>query len=173
MPIELHCPSCEKLIRAPDNAGGKHGKCPYCETKVYIPLPPSDDDDEISIAPLDESDAEAERLRREAVRYAATVDREADPGDRGEPLAPRGPRPGPASAPGEVIDLSDLVEQFVLAMKASKLDEADKIAARLKRAGPRAKDHVEGLLLDPTPPPIEGVPKPLVMGFLKALLERL
>jgi len=171
MPIELHCPSCEKLIRAPDNAGGKHGKCPYCETKVYIPLPHSDED-EISIAPLDESDAEAERLRREAVRYAATVDREADPGDR-EPAAARGPRPGPASAPGEVIDIGDLVEQFVLAMKASKLDEADKIAARLKRAGPRAKDYVEGLLLDPTPPPIEGVPKPLVMGFLKALLERL
>lgn len=172
MPIELHCPACEKLIRAPDNAGGKHGKCPYCEAKVYIPLPASPDD-EIAIAPLDESDIEAERLRREAIRYAASVDKEADSGDRSEPLAPRGPRPGAAAAPGEVIDLGDHVEQFVLAMKASKLDEADKIAARLKRAGPRAKDYVEGLMLDPTPPPIEGVPKPLVMGFLKALLERL
>jgi hypothetical protein len=173
MPIELHCPSCEKLIRAPDNAGGRHGKCPYCEAKVYIPLPPSAED-EISIAPLDESDAEAERLRREAIRYAANVDKEPDSADRGEPGAPRGgTRPGPAAAPGEVIDLGDHVEQFVLAMKASKLDEADKIAARLKRAGSRAKDYVEGLMLDPTPPPIEGVPKPLVMGFLKALLERL
>jgi len=173
MPIELHCPDCEKLIRAPDNAGGRHGKCPFCQAKVYIPLPPSVED-EIAIAPLDDSDREAERLRKEAIRYAASVDKEADTGDRGGDAPPRGgSRPGPASAPGEVIDLGDNVQAFVLAMKASKLDEAEKIAGRLKRAGGRAKDYVEGLILDPTPPPIEGVPRPLVMGFLKALLERL
>lgn len=173
MPIELHCPDCEKLIRAPDNAGGRHGKCPFCEARVYIPLPPSAED-EIAIAPLDDSDHEAERLRREAIRYAASVDKEADTGEKGGDAPARGgSRPGPAAAPGEVIDLGDNVEAFVLAMKASKLDEAEKIAGRLKRAGSRAKDYVEGLILDPTPPPIEGVPKPLVMGFLKALLERL
>ncbi|MCH7474571.1 MAG: cytochrome C oxidase subunit IV family protein [Gemmatimonadetes bacterium] len=37
MSIELHCPQCEKLIKAPDTAGGRHGKCPYCGRDVYIP----------------------------------------------------------------------------------------------------------------------------------------
>jgi hypothetical protein len=56
MSIDLHCPQCTKLIRAPDNAGGRHGKCPYCEAKVYIPTPPAEDD-EIKIAPFDATDA--------------------------------------------------------------------------------------------------------------------
>ena len=114
MSIELHCPQCEKLIRAPDNAGGKYGKCPYCETKVYIPAPP-----------------------------------------------------------GEVIDLGDEVEAYVVAMRDSKLDDAERIVRKLKSAGARASDYVEGLMLDPAPPPLGDVPKPLMMGFLKSLLGRL
>ncbi len=173
MPIELHCPQCEKLIRAPDNAGGKHGKCPYCDTKVYIPVPFADND-LLALAPVDEEEERrAEKERQEALRYTTTMDKDADlkvvPD---EPPAARGPARRP-EAPGEVIEVGELVESFIIAMRDSKLDEADRIARQLKRAGARARDHVEGMLLDPTPPPIEGVPRPLVQGFLKALLERL
>jgi len=174
VPIELHCPQCEKLIRAPDNAGGKHGKCPYCDTKVYIPTPVGDDD-LIGLAPVDEEEERrADQERADALRYTTTMDKDPDlkvvPEEGPSARVAGGRRPEP---PGEVIDLADLVEQFVLAMRDSKLDEADAKARQLKRAGPRARDYVEGLLLDPTPPPIKNVPKPLVQGFLKALLERL
>jgi len=174
VPIELHCPQCEKMIRAPDSAAGKHGKCPYCDTKVYIPTP-FKDDDLLALAPVDEEEERrAEKERAEALRYTTSMDKDADlkvvPEEAPASRTAGGRRP---EAPGEVIDLGDLVEQFVLAMRDSKLDEADRIARQLKRAGPRARDHVEGMLLDPTPPPIEGVPRPLVQGFLKALLERL
>ncbi len=172
--IEFHCPACEKLVRAPEAAGGKHGKCPYCDAKVYIPTP-FKDDDLIPLAPMDEGEeGEADRLRKEAIRYATTMDKDVDaqtPPPETPP--PRGAGARRAEAPGEVIDVGDLVEKFVLAMRDSKLDDADRTANKLKRAGARARDHVEGLLLDPTPPPYEGVPKPLVQGFLKALLERL
>jgi hypothetical protein len=174
MPIELHCPQCEKLIRAPDNAGGKHGKCPYCDTKVYIPVPFADDD-LLALAPVDEEEERrAERERQEALRYTTAMDKDSDlkvapPDDAAGPRS-AGRRP---DAPGEVIEVGELAERFVLAMRDSKLEDADRIARQLKRAGSRARDHIEGMLLDPTPPPIEGVPKPLVHGFLKALLERL
>lgn len=174
MSIELHCPQCEKLIRAPDNAGGKHGKCPYCAAEVYIPVP-FDDSELIGLAPIDEAEERrAAQERQEALRYATAMDKDADlkvvPDDAGRP---RDPGRRPEATPGEVVDIGDHVARFVIAMRDSKLDEADQIAGKLKRVGPRARDYVEGLLLDPTPPPIKGVPKPLVQGFLKALLERL
>jgi len=171
MSIEIHCPKCAKLIKAPDNAGGKRGKCPYCKESVYIPLPP-DEDEAIGIAPLDESDEERERrLRRESIEYIASVGHAKD-------VPPEGAAPASSGAvsplpPGEVVDVGAEVESYLIAMRDSKLDEADRAVRRLKSAGSRAKDHVEGQLLDEMPAPVEGIPPPLVKGFLKTLSERL
>jgi hypothetical protein len=56
MPITLHCESCKKKIKAPDDAGGKWGNCPYCKHKCYIPLPKNDDEPELRLIPLDEKE---------------------------------------------------------------------------------------------------------------------
>lgn len=56
MPITLHCESCKKKIKAPDDAGGKWGNCPFCKHKCYIPLPPSEDEPELRLIPLDPSE---------------------------------------------------------------------------------------------------------------------
>jgi phage FluMu protein Com len=37
MPIEFPCPGCQNLVRTPDSAAGKKGKCPECGTIVQIP----------------------------------------------------------------------------------------------------------------------------------------
>jgi len=88
MAIELHCPLCNKLIRAPDNAGGKRGKCPYCAGSVYIPMPP-DEQSEIPLAPVDETvEKRKERLRKESTAYAAQVDHAQKPKyDTGPPAS--------------------------------------------------------------------------------------
>ncbi len=176
MSIEIPCPQCRKLIRAPDDAGGKRGKCPYCKDSVYIPLPP-DEAGEIPLAPIDEeAERRAEELRREAIRYAAAVDKVRDSrAAAGNAASSAGSAP-PMPAAGEAVDLGAETEAFVLAMCDSKLDTAEAAAARMKRAGSRARDYVEGLLLDPGaagPPQYENVPAPVVQGFLKALLSRL
>ena len=174
MSIELHCPHCNKLIRAPDEAGGKRGKCPYCKQSAYIPLPVAEDD-VITLAPIDREDQRrAEELRQESARYAASMSREAKSrrgSDEPASSAEGGPRPEPP--PGEVIDISARVERFVLSMRDSKLDEAEEVVAVLKQAGTRARDYVEGLLLDEMSPPMPGVAPPLQKGFLKNLLARL
>lgn len=56
MPISFACESCKKKIKAPDKAGGKWGSCPYCHHRCYIPLPRSEDEPELKLAPLDESE---------------------------------------------------------------------------------------------------------------------
>lgn len=174
MSIELHCPRCSRLIRAPDDAGGRRGKCPYCEANVYIPTPASEDD-EIPLAPVDDDEERRlAELRRETAAYAASLDRARDiPPERGsEPSAQPPAAPGPP-APGAVVNISVEVDAFIRAMRDSKLEEADRVVERLKKAGPRGRDYVEGLMLDQMPPKIENVPPPLMQGFLKALLGRL
>ena len=56
MSISLHCESCKKKIKAPDATGGKWGNCPFCNHRCYIPRPASPDDEELTIAPLDDGD---------------------------------------------------------------------------------------------------------------------
>ena len=56
MSISFTCESCKKKIKAPDKAGGKWGSCPYCNHRCYIPLPKSDDEPELRLAPVDESE---------------------------------------------------------------------------------------------------------------------
>jgi ribosomal protein L40E len=37
MPVKVRCPSCDKVLNAPDAARGKAVKCPGCETKIRVP----------------------------------------------------------------------------------------------------------------------------------------
>ncbi len=174
MSIELHCPKCSNLIKAPDNAGGKHGKCPYCQNKVYIPTPASDDD-EISITPID---TEAERLeakmRAESAEYAAKLSHAGEVPEGADTGGFGGDSAGVFSMDaGEVIDVADGVEKFVYAMRDSKLEIADEVVAQLKRNANKANDYIDGVMVDATPPDFDGLPKPLVHGFLNTLKGRL
>jgi len=38
MAVKVRCPTCEKVLNAPDTARGKAIKCPGCETKVKVPV---------------------------------------------------------------------------------------------------------------------------------------
>ena len=68
MSIKFHCEHCNKSVSAPDGAGGRMGRCPYCKQQCYVPLPP-DQVEEIPLAPEDpEEDRRREQLRRETMR---------------------------------------------------------------------------------------------------------
>jgi hypothetical protein len=56
MSISFHCESCKLKIKAPDTAGGKWGNCPYCKHRCYVPMPKSEDEEELRLAPIDESE---------------------------------------------------------------------------------------------------------------------
>ncbi|MHC4963106.1 MAG: hypothetical protein ACYTGA_13450 [Planctomycetota bacterium] len=87
MPISFHCQSCKKQIKAPDATGGKWGNCPYCNHRCYIPLPKSDDEPELVLLPLDESDEtqiaelmqETKNLTKEILSQGDLPDEESAP----------------------------------------------------------------------------------------------
>ena len=39
MPIQFRCNSCQKLLKVPDDSGGKGCKCPHCGEQMKVPLP--------------------------------------------------------------------------------------------------------------------------------------
>ena len=178
MSIKFQCQSCSKQVRAPDEAGGKRGKCPYCGTSVFIPAPP-DESESIGLAPINQdTEARKEQLRQESIDYAASVDhaRSAPPdggaAGRGATSRPAGTAQ-PAAGGDSEIDIPVEVSGFVRAMHGSKLEIAERRAGRLKRCGSAARDYVESLLTDEMGPAIDDIPPPLARGFLKALRDRL
>ena len=174
MPIKFHCSHCGKMVKAPDEAGGKRGRCPSCKESVYVPLPP-DEDEAIPLAPIDDQQEKADaRARAESSRAAAALDHE----DRIPPegaMPSRTPETAAAIPTVEAIaDVGKLIERFVQAMSDSKLDHADRIANQLRTDRRRTKAAVQQLLLDEIPPASLGdIPPPLVKGFLKNLQGRL
>jgi hypothetical protein len=74
MAIVFNCDKCGKTIKAPDEAGGKWGSCPGCKGRCYVPLPQAPDDDEIKLAPIDESEEEKrKRLEEEDRRVRESI----------------------------------------------------------------------------------------------------
>ncbi len=165
MPIELHCSKCSKLIRAPDNAGGRYGKCPYCQNKVYVPAPP-DQIEEIPLAPVDEEEERREaQARRESARVAAMIHQATD--------NPKGGISGGEAGTGAATDFSSEVQTYIVAMRDSKLEDAQNVVDRMRKAGKPALLYVEKLAQRDAPLKIENVPPPLVKGFIKTLLADL
>jgi hypothetical protein len=170
--IEFHCSSCNRLIRAPRDTAGKRGKCPYCKQSVYIPLPP-DELEEIPLAPLNETEEQRrKRLRSEDIALAARVDHETRE-------APEVPHSAPESAMGaprgdSTLDVEEEIIRYVMAMRDSRLGEAENVANRLRRAGKRARQEIERIQVDEIPPAgLEGIPPGLLKGFLRTLNDRL
>ncbi len=67
MSISFNCESCKKKIKAPNEAGGKWGNCPFCKHRCYIPSPKTKDEEELTLTPLDAGEeTQMEELMRES-----------------------------------------------------------------------------------------------------------
>jgi len=175
MGIEFHCTHCTKLIRAPREAGGKRGKCPYCKQSVYVPTPP-EDLEPLGVAPLDSNEEQSEKaLADEALRVQAALAHENEsPPETGREQSGAADAVGRPPGAGDVVDLESAIVRFVQAMQASRLEEADSLCAELSRRPRRAREQVQRMMVDEIPPPgLEDVPPALLKGFLRTLLERL
>ncbi|HEY3245539.1 MAG TPA: hypothetical protein VGM03_19525 [Phycisphaerae bacterium] len=138
---------------------------------------PADELEEIPLAPVNESDEQRrKRLRSEDIALAARVDHET----REAPDAPASSSAAaaesamPAPRGDSALDVEEEIIRYVMAMRDSRLGEAEDVATRLRRAGRRARQEIERMQLDEVPPAgLEGIPPGLLKGFLRTLGERL
>ena len=168
MSITFDCTGCGKQIEAPDSAGGKRGKCPYCGQGNDIPAaaaPAAVDDDLFDLAPLDEDE---ERRRREEVQRLLEQERDL--------LAASAEETG-ALEQRDSVDTKDLyhfVINYCRDMADGQLQRAQTHVQKLKTFRGLGKEAAEDFLAGKvTEPSLSDIPERVLEGFLKSLVAAL
>jgi hypothetical protein len=173
MSITFHCEHCGKKIEAPDNAGGKWGKCPGCKNKVYVPLAKQEEAEELRLAPLD---AEDERRKRELIAETVRLQEEimsetAAPEDgahsKGKPAAA-----GKPEAISEA-ELTTIVIGYLREMADGDLERAEETMKTIIPNSSKANRILERILSSQVPEPeLADIPKQVLSGLIKSLRSR-
>lgn len=126
MGISFHCESCKKKIKAPDEAGGKWGKCPFCNHRCYIPLPKSDEPD-LRLLPIDAADeTKVEQLMRQTHSVTHEILRERELYDDG---------PGDDPNTQKAVE-KDIIKKSILYLRLmadGELQQAEQTFEQLRR----------------------------------------
>ena len=169
MSITFHCEHCGKRIEAPEDAGGKWGKCPGCKNKVYVPSQLADDD--LQLAPLDTDDERKQKeLLAETVRLRQDILSETDVPEEGVQPKQAAARPGALSD----AELTTCIIAYLRQMADGELEEAERTAKSIIVEGTRAMKILERIALSEIPEPeLADIPQQVLSGLIKNLRSRL
>ena len=168
MAISFHCESCKKKIKAPDDTGGKWGNCPHCKHRCYIPLPPAADEEEIKLAPINESEeTEYSRMMRETQDLTLNIFHEVEqPDDNNTKTAVR-----------EEPDERELLKAVILYLRQmadGQLDEAQAIANQLAQFNEAVKEILVKMARSERPEPeLADIPERVVNKLINNLSANL
>ncbi len=170
MSISFECPKCGKHITAPDEAAGRRGACPACGEKCEIPAT-NDESDIYDLAPLDD----AEEMRRAAKNAAdlaiqqELLREQKAPEDAGASGGARGSAAGVAPAGADA-----LLKQYLETLADGKLDRAERLVQRLAEQREAALALIDRVGADDVfAADFTGLPRPVLLGFLRQLRSRL
>ncbi len=165
MSITFRCEHCHKEVKAPDAAGGRRGKCPFCQQSTYIPSPVSEEDI-LPLAPVSEEDERKERERVQSL-YQQEHDLLAETGT--VPQTPLEHREDLTAA-----DLHHFVVNFCLEMARGNKEGAEDQADRLSKFGPLGRKALEelagGQLHEPA---LDAIDRPTRQQYLNLLRRKL
>ncbi len=166
MGITFRCEHCRKEVQAPDESGGKRGKCPFCHQSTYIPSSVAEED-LLPLAPLSE---EEERQEKERIR--ALIEQEHDL------LAQTGIAPTTPLEHREDLTAADLhhfVINFCLEMARDRVEAAEAEAAKLRKFGPLGLEALEeiasGKVREPALEALARRPRELYLNTLRSRLK--
>jgi DNA-directed RNA polymerase subunit RPC12/RpoP len=165
MSITFHCDHCSRKVEAQDSAAGKWAKCPACHNKIYVP--DLRGDEELELAPIDESDEERKkRLMAETYQLTQDILQE-----REIPLAP-----GMSAHAPEISD-KELTKRIILYLRQmadGELDEAQKTADLIAPYGPQATEILDQISVSQIPEPeLADVPPHVLSGLIRNLRTRI
>lgn len=170
MAISLHCESCSKKIKAPNGSGGQYGKCPYCKHRNYIPMPKMSPDDEIRLAPIDESEeTKYAQLMQETFKLTEQILDEKAPLD--EPPAGGGARIG---AETNERDLLKNIIVYLIQMSQGQLDAASRTAKQITPYKVQTTQLLERIKKSSQPEPeLAEIPPQVLKGLIENLKNQL
>jgi DNA-directed RNA polymerase subunit RPC12/RpoP len=166
MAIVFNCEHCGKEIRAADSAGGKWGKCPNCQHKLYVPSPETGE--ELKLAPEDNTDLEREKqLMAETYRLTQEILKEREIPD------------GPAIPAGAVYDMSEQelrknIILFIRQMEDGELDEAERTAALISPHKNKVTEILDRIALSEIPEPeLSDIAPQVLSGLIRTLRSKI
>ena len=173
MSITFHCEHCGKKIEAPDNAGGKWGKCPGCKSKVYVPSKQQEEEEELRLAPLDSEDERRKReLIAEEVRLREEIMGETEAPLEGMPVK-KEPGEGKPGALSEA-ELTTIIIGYLRQMADGDLEMAEQTATVIIPNSKKAVKILERIALSQIPEPeLSDIPQQVLSGLIKELRGRL
>lgn len=169
MSITFHCEYCGKKIQAPDNAGGKWGKCPGCHNKLFVP-PAQVKDDELKLAPIDETEEQRQkRLLAESFKLRQNILSEtAEPDDE------KGAKPARPAAAADDKKVTTQIVTYLKLMVNGELDKAERVASGIKTFGDQAADILDQIAYgEKSLDELEDIPQQVLFGMIKELQEKI
>lgn len=169
MPIKFHCQFCGKLVSAPDSAGGKMGKCPYCHQTCYI-ASPRDQLEEVPMTPVDPEEEQRQKLlQQETLRLQQEILQDENTGENAS---------GNAGQSGQVsqarTDLGQTIRGYLVHMARGELTVAETLAGTIGRHGQKAVDEIDRLSMEQIlDPELAGVPPNIIAGFFRQLRKQI
>ena len=163
MTITFHCDYCSKKIEAPDDAGGKWGKCPKCHNKLYVPG--IDTGEELKLAPIDETDEEKQkRLMNETYELARNILLEREV-------------PADAGSPAYEMDEKELTKNIILYLRQmadGELNQAEATVESIVPSGKKARKIIDEIALSEIPEPeLANVPPQVLVGLVRTLRSKI
>lgn len=167
MTIKFHCQSCKKEIKAQDKTGGKWGRCPNCNLKCYIPLPPATEDEEIKLVPIeDEGYKDYKEKMREAEELTFDILHETVYSDESAV--------GFEFTPADEKKLWKNIIVYLRQMADGELDAAGNTTEGIARYGSHAKDIINQISAAELPEPeLADIAPRVLKGLMKNLLNDL
>jgi len=165
MSIKFHCEHCGKKIDAPDSAGGKRGKCPSCHNRVYVPE--LEDDEELKLAPIDETEEERQRrLRTEAFQLTRNI--------LEDTVVPEAPAVSNNQGSVNEDELTDVIVRYLRQMADGDLDNAKHTAQAIATHRREARAILDRLAASDMPEPeLQDVPAQVLSGLIRNLRTRI
>jgi len=168
MSIKFRCEHCHKEIKAPDDAGGRRGTCPYCKQSCYVPTPVSEEDI-LPLKPIDEEEQRREQEFRRAL-LEEELDLRAEIGDTDAvPTVPLEHREDISSE-----DLHHFVVNYCLDLYNGNKERAQTHLAQLKKFGgvgmKAVQDFLSGKVQEPA---LQEIPSDTLKEYLSLLGDQL
>ncbi|MDD5326379.1 MAG: hypothetical protein PHY02_01025 [Phycisphaerae bacterium] len=167
MAITFRCEHCDKEIKAPDNAGGRWGKCPGCGSKIYVPA--ADTEEELRLAPVDSAELEEQkRLLAETRRIEQEILREKD-----EVLEDSPERAVPVYQLGD-DELKRNIVNYLRLMAEADLEQSARLEPSIIYCGQRALKILDGVALSEIPEPeLADIPPHVLAGLVRDLRAKI
>ena len=162
MTISFNCECCKKKIKAPDKAGGKWGACPSCHHRCYIPMPKSDDEPELQLAPVDESElSHMDDLMKETHSLTQRILHE-------NTMVEEGPEDNAAAKP---IQKKEIIKQCIIYLREmadGDLMVAEKTLDALKKNKKNALRILSSMARAERPEPeLSDIPDRILQGLVR------